>query len=170
MDQYRTSGVLDENTYHEISRFLLPRRHVLFIRIYAIVVGIFTVLMFISKNYPYTVLFLLITVLFAMGPMLLRKLYLHRTLKRMREIRAEPVRTETFFTLEGVTLRNPDSGKQAVLPYETIRSVAQTEHYFFLATKANQFTLVFKDCLAAEQLESFVPFLKEHCPRLKIMR
>ncbi len=170
MDQYRTSGVLDENTYREVSRFFLPRRHVLLIRIYAIVVAIFTVLMFFSKNYPYTVLLLLITLLFAMGPMLLQKLYLHRALKRIREIRAEPARMESFFTLEGITLRNPDSGKQAVLPYENIRGVAETEHYFFLNTKANQFTLVFKDCLIPEQMESFLPFLKERCPKLKIMR
>ncbi len=170
MDQYRTSGVLDENTYREVSRFLLSRKRVLFIRIYTIVVAIFTVLMFFSKNYPYTVLLLLTTLFCAMGPMLLRKLYLHRALKRMREIRAEPVRVETFFTLEGITLYNPDSGKQAVLPYENIRGVAETEHYFFLTTKANQFTLVFKDCLIPEQMESFLPFLKERCPKLKIMR
>jgi len=170
VDQYRTSGVLDENTYREISRFLLPRRYVLFIRIYAIVAAIFAVLMFFSKNYFYMVLLLLITILFAMGPMLLRKLYLHRTLKRMREVRAEPQCMEIFFTLEGVTLHNPDSGKQAVLPYETIRSAAETEHYFFLNTKANQFTLVFKDCLSPEQKSSFIPFMKEKCPGLKIMR
>jgi len=170
MDQYRTSGVLDENTYREVSRFFLPPRHVLFIRIYTIVVAFFTVLMFFSKNYFYTVQLLLIVILFAMGPMLLRKLYLRRTLKRMREIRAEPARMETFFTLEGVALRNSDSGKQAVLPYENIRGAAETEHYFFLNTKANQFTLVFKDCLTPEQMESFLPFLKERCPKLKIMR
>ncbi len=170
MDQYRTSGVWDENTYREISRFLLSRKRVLFIRIYTIVVAIFTVLMFFSKNYPYTVLLLLTTLFCAMGPMLLRKLYLHRALKRMREIRAEPVRGESFFTLEGITLRNPDSGKQAVLPYENIQGAAETEHYFLLNTKANQFALVFKDCLTPEQMESFLPFLKERCPKLKIMR
>ena len=33
-----------------------------------------------------------------------------------------------------------------------------------------QFFLVFKDCLTPEQQASFLSFLKEKCPKLKIMR
>ena len=170
MDQYRTSGVLDEDAYRETSWFWISRKRIWFIRIFAVIMGLFAILMMIVRDYLYVVLFLIFTVLFAMGPWLLRKLSLHRTLKRIHEVRAEPVRIETFFTVEGISLCNLSSEVRAVLPYENIRAAAETEHYFFLNTKANQFTLVFKNCLTPEQQASFLPFLKEKCPKLKIMR
>ena len=37
-------------------------------------------------------------------------------------------------------------------------------------TKSRQSLLVFKDCLTPERWESFRPFQKEKCPKLKVMR
>ena len=52
---------------------------------------------------------------------------------------------ETWFTEEGIAMHNLTDGAQLVLAYGSIRMVKETERYFYLLTKANQFTLVFKN-------------------------
>ena len=54
--------------------------------------------------------------------------------------------------------------------YENLSFAASTPNLFFVMSKSRQFFLVFKDCLTPEQQASFLSFLKEKCPKLKIMR
>ena len=171
MDQYRTSGVWDENAYREISRFAVSRSRIWFMRVFAAVMMLFTLFMLLAQNHAYTIFFAVFAVLFAIGPMLIRKRYLHGALKLLRETYPDGfVRMESFFTVDGLSLHNLNSGGQHVLPYGSIWQMRETEHYFFLRTRANQFTLIFKDCLTPEQQESLAPFLRERCPQLKILR
>ena len=170
MDQYRTSGVLDEGAYREISRVSLSPRYVWFIRIYAVVLALLGILMLIARKYHYTALFAVFTVLFALTPGFISRRRLSVTIKRLNEVEPKYIRTESFFTVDGVTLQNLTSGAQAHLSYGVIQRAVETPHYFCLLTKANQFVLVFKDCLTPEQLESFLPFLREQCPGLRVKK
>ena len=170
-NKYRTSGVIDEATYREISKLAVSRRRVWFARIFSVIMGLFTILMIIVRDYPYMVMFLVFTILFALLPMLITKRSIRTVLKRMAEAYPEGcVRIETFFSEEGIELHNLSNGGKGTLPYGTIQRVAETEHYFYLNTKANQFTLVFKELLTPEQMRSFLPFLREKCPDIKVVR
>ncbi len=51
MDQYRTSGVLDEDAYRETSWFWISRKRIWFIRIFAVIMGLFAILMMIVRDY-----------------------------------------------------------------------------------------------------------------------
>ena len=170
-NKYRTSGVLDEAAYREISKFSVGRGRVWFARIFSIVMGLFTILTLIVRDYPYMVLSLVFTVLFALLPMLITRLSIRTAVKRMAEAYPEGyVRIETFFTEEGIELHNLSNGGKGTLAYETIRRVAETERYFYIATKGNQFNLVFKNMLTSEQKRDFLPFLQSKCPDIKVVR
>ena len=84
MDQYRTSGVLDEAAYREISRVSLSPRYVWFIRIYAVVLALLGILMLIARKYHYTALFAVLTVLFALTPGFISRRRLSVTIKPER--------------------------------------------------------------------------------------
>ena len=47
------------------------------------------------------------------------------------------------------------------------RRVAETENLYIIFTKANQYMLVFKNCLDEAQRELFIAFLKENFPKLQ---
>ena len=171
MDPYRTTGLLDEAAYREISRFVISPKRIWLVRIYAIVLGVLGILMLLLKQYVFAGLFLVFAPLFALTPMLMRRNYLRGTMKFMRESYPEGfARIESFFTVEGLSLRNISSGAQAVLPYGVIRMAAETKRSFLLKTEANQFALIYKECLTPGQIDSFLPFLEEQCPKLKIKR
>lgn len=170
MDQYRTSGVLDENVYREITRFSLSPRYVWFLRVYMIVLGILGIIMLIAREYHYAALLAFFTVLFAFTPRIVSRRRLRTAIKRMNEVDPKCIRTESFFTVDGIALQNLTSNAQGHVSYEVLCRAVETEHYFSLFTKANQCVLVFKDCLTPEQLQSFLPDLKQRCPQVKIKK
>lgn len=171
MDQYRTSGILDKAAYRELNKFSVAPWRVWFSRIWSVLMGIFAVLMLIVQDYAYFALFFSFTILFALGPWIMRRRHLRSAFKVLDEAYPEGyVRLESFFTVDGVSLHNLSNGAQAMIPYESLKLVRETEHYFCVGTKARQSFTVFKDCLTPEQRESFLPFLKERCPGLKIKK
>ena len=114
---------------------------------------------------------LVFTVLFALLPTLITRLSIRTVVKRMAEAYPEGyVRVETYFSEEGIELHNLSNGGKGTLSYGAVQRVAETEHYFYLSTKANQFTLVFKEMLTPEQKQGFLPFLREKCPEIKVVR
>lgn len=170
-NKYRTSGILDENAYREIARFSVGRWRVWLFRVCSVLLGLLALFMLMVKEYHYMALFLVFTVFFSFAPMLMRKLYARSALKLIKETYPDGyVRMETLFNEEGVILRNLSSGGKGVLSYGILRQAAETEHYFYVSTKARQFTLVFKDMLTPEQKRDFLPFLQEKCPDIKVVR
>ena len=80
------------------------------------------------------------------------------------------IRYESFFTVDGAVLRNLTNHGETLLRYEAIAAAASTPNLFLIMGRSRQFLLVFKNCLTPEQQESFLPFLKERCPKLKVRR
>ena len=170
-NRYRTSGIIDETTYRELEKVYLSRRFVWGTRIAAVVIAVFALLMLIVRSYFYCVVFAAIAVLFFRWSGWVLKSYRDNAIKQLREsYPAGFMQLETWFTGESVAIHNLSSGGQLALPYGTLRRVAETERYFYLVTKGNQYTLVFKELLTLEQRQSFLPFLREKCPDIKEVR
>ena len=169
MNQYRTEGVLDEAALLEINRHFLPCQTLWAARIAAGSFAVFALLSLIAKNGFYTVVFALFAAFFALVPRYYTKKFTARSLALLKENSPDGTRRmESFFVSDGMMIRNRDTGGEICLLYPIFSRAVETEHYFFLITHAGQYCLVFKDCLTSEQNRSFLPFLKEKCPQLKV--
>ena len=170
-NKYRTSGVIDETTYRELGKVSLSHRFIWGTRITAVVTVIFALFMLIARKHFFCVIFAVLAVLFFRWPGWVINSYRDSAVKRLHE--AYPagfIQMETWFTEEGVAIHNLSDGGQLALPYGTLRRVAETERYFYLVTGGNQFTLVFKELLTPEQRGNILPFLREKCPDIKVVR
>ena len=171
MDQYRTTGVMDKVALQEVQKYLFRTRldWVRWIAV-AVIAGC-ALLALIARDWFDGGLYLFLAAFVFLFPRLIQRRYVKNQLARMRENSLEGVtRYESFFTVDGVVLRNHTIHGEVLMRYENLSFVASTPNLFFVMSKSRQFFLVFKDCLTPEQQKSFPPFLKEKCPKLKIMR
>lgn len=171
MDQYRTSGTMNEDTLREFSKYLLPPRSKWLVRTFILIFAAISALNYVGGNMVMAVIAALAVVVFLVEVPLLKRKMLRNNIARLREnYPGGSCRYESFFTVDGIHLHNLSNGGETLLRYEHFARVAETENVFFIISKMQQFFLVFKDCLTPEQRDSFLPFLKEKCPKLKIMR
>lgn len=171
MDQYRTAGVMDKAALREVGKYLF-RSRLDWVRWIAVaVIAVAALLAFIARDWFSGVLYSALTAFFFLYPRFLQNRYIRGQLNRMKESSPEGVaRYETFFTVDGAVLKNLTNHGEVLIRYESLALAASTPNLFFVMSKSRQFFLVFKDCLTPEQRESFLPFLKERCPKLKVMR
>ncbi len=171
MDQYRTSGTMDEGTLREFGKYLLPPRSKWLALLFIVLFCGSAALNFVGGNMILVVVCIIAALVFAVELPLLKRRLLRNNIARLRE--AYPsgfCRYESFFTAEGVQIHNLSNGGETLFRYEHFARAAETEHVFFVISRMQQFFVVFKDCLTPEQQKNFLPFLKEKCPKLKIMR
>ncbi len=171
MDQYRTSGTMNEDTLREFSKYMIPSRSKWLALLFVLCFGGAAALNFAGGNTVMTVICTLGVVVFLVEIPLLKRRFLRNNIARLRENYPDgSCRYESFFTIDGIQLHNLSNGGETLLRYESFAQAAETEHVYFIISRMRQFFLVFKDCLTPEQRESFLPFLKERCPKLKIRR
>ena len=171
MDQYRTSGTMNGDTLREFSKYFLPPRSKWMALMFILIFGAAAALNFMGGNTVMAVICTAAAVVFIVEVPLLKRKMLWNNIARLRENYPDgSCRYETFFTVDGVHIHNLSNGGESLLRYENFARAAETENVFFVISKMQQFFLVFKDCLTPEQQKSFLPFLKEKCPKLKIIR
>ena len=162
---------MNEDTLREFSKYLLPPRSKWLARIFVLLFAAIAVLNYVGGNIVMAVIAALAVVVFLVEVPLLKRRMLRNNINRLREnYPGGSCRYESFFTVDGIHLHNLSNSGETLLRYEHFARVAETENVFFIISKMQQFFLVFKDCLTPEQRDSFLPFLKEKCPKLKIMR
>lgn len=172
MDQYRTSGTLDEAAIKENAKIYVPTWYRWLTRAFCVFCFLFFLLFsLIGKNVVFSCFFLFGTVLFASYPTLLRRRYWKLTITRLTEqTGTSSFRLETFFNVDGLVVRNLETDGSVLLRYEDIAYLSESKHYFALMTRGQQFTLIFKDCLTDEQKKSFIHDMKQRCPKLKVRK
>lgn len=60
------------------------------------------------------------------------------------------------------------TGALAILGYVHLKKLVITEKYFSLFTKI-QFAVTFKEGMDQRQIDAFVPYIKMHCPGIKVI-
>ena len=171
MNQYRTAGVLDENALREISKYFIARWRKWIAWGAAVIFGVSALLALIAQDFVFVLVCALLAAFFVLAPKRFTKQFLKTNVARLQESYPSGARQmESYFDEEGVVILNRDNSGEGRLYYPTLAQAVETEHYFFLSSKANQFFLVFKDHLTPEQRDNFLPFLKEKCPKLKVVR
>lgn len=171
MDQYRTSGILNEAALHEIEKCLVPPHSKWLAGTFAVLYLLVAVLAVIMNNLAIIIFSPIFMFVFLAQPVFMKKRFSKVIRDRMKEVNPSgSYQYGSFFTADGVVLHNETMHGEVLLRYESLSSAASTPNFFFVMSKSQQFFLVFKNCLTPEQQESFLPFLKEKCPKLKIMR
>ena len=171
MEEYKTRGTVSEEVLRDVIPFLLSRRQ-------RLAPVLLTALSLAAAVLNYRVGSTLIgticavaAVLLLLWPGYLRRGLLKSICDRLREVYpGGRYQYESSFNEEGAALHNLTNDGRSFLAYRDFDRACETDRVFFLATKAGQFFLVFKDCLTQEQLRSFPGFLKERCPGLKVRR
>ena len=171
MERYRTSGVVDENALNEVQKYLISGKAKWVMRILAAVYVLFGLSAIIAARDVYAVMCLVLGVLLGILPRLVSRRLVKTNVARLKEAYPGGVRAmESYFDQDGLVVINRSGGENVHILYPAFNRVAETEHYFFLASKAGQFCLVYKNFLTSEERASFIPFLKEKCPKIKVMR
>ena len=169
-NRYRTSGVIDESTYPEINKAAFGRGSFRFIRVATVITGLLTLVSLIALETVSMSVFLVLTMLLIWWPKQAVKSSLDMAIKRLYEsYPAGYMQIETWFTDEGMAIHNLSDGGQVLLSYSVLQKVAETERYFYIATKANQFNLVFKSYLTSSEQKEFLSFLQQKCPDIKVV-
>ena len=174
MDQYRTSGVIDEAAMKEIIGIFIPTWYRWLTGTCCVLSLLMSLFMGIGvKKVGFACVFLFFSALLASYPALHRRRYLKMTLARTKEQTGSPslsLPMESFFNVEGLVVHNPKTDASALLRYDDIAFVRKSKRYFTVMTRGQQFSLVFKDCLTDEQQKSFMSDLKQRCPKIKVRR
>ena len=171
VDPYRTTGAMGETELREVRNYLYPSGFTWGARIFSVLIAVVALLPLIAKDWGSAALYSALAVFFVLFPNLVQRRYIKLQLSRMRENSPDGmIRYESFFTVDGAVLRNLTNHGETLLRYEAIAAAASTPNLFLIMSRSRQFLLVFKNCLTPEQQESFLPFLKERCPKLKVRR
>ena len=152
MEQYRTIGVMDKAALQEVQKYLFRSRldWVRWIAV-AVIAGC-ALLALIARDWFDGGLYLFLAAFVFLFPRLIQRRYVKNQLARMRENSLEGVtRYESFFTVDGVVLRNHTIHGEVLMRYENLSFVASTPNLFFVMSKSRQFFLVFKDCLTRSE-------------------
>lgn len=132
--------------------------------------GVIALVAMARREYVGAVLFLIIAACFAPTPGTRRTFCWRVTHRRLYES-SPGGHITSFFTEEGISVQNLTTAGQSMIRYGSIRRAAETEHYFLLRIKTGYwYTLVSKDCLTPEEQTAFLPFLREKCPKLKVIQ
>lgn len=174
MDQYRTSGVIDEAALKETIGIFIPRWYHWLTRTFCVLSLLMALFLGAgAKKIGFACFFLFFAALFASYPALHRRRYLKMSIVRMEEQTGSPslsLSIESFFNMDGLVVHNQKTDASALLSYDNIAFVRKSKHYFTVMTRGQQFSLIFKDCLTDEQKRNFMPDLKQRCPHIKIRK
>ena len=172
MDQYRTSGTLNEALIKETAKIYVPTWYRWLNRIFFVFCFLlFLLSSLVGKDVGMSCFSLLCMAIFASYPILLRRKHWKLTITRLTEQAGISLfRMESFFNVDGLVVHNLETDGSVLLRYDDIAFLSESKHCFALMTKGQQFTLVFKDCLTDEQKKNFIHDMKQRCPKLKVRK
>lgn len=170
--RFETTGVLDDAFFKENAKYLLSSKYYL----KRLILGILLTVLILAEVVWLSMPSMLIVLAIYWGmyyPLTL--LYQRRAakilIKRQREAYPDG-RCEIVAACveEGVRCENRTSGGTVVVDYAHLSTMALAKHAYILMSKASQFTVFFTDGLTEQEKTDLQAYLREKCPKLKIIR
>jgi len=174
---FKTTATIDESTFIELKKHLLPPRekmHYLITSIAAFALAFAGIAANItdginSPDYGFNPV-LLILIGIPIGIMM-PIMYFYRIKKviqinmdRFREAGYTKIEVVTSFADDKIELHNATTGASSSIKYSAICRFAETENTYTLFTKAEQFVVVNKASLIQEQTnDEFIGFIRKKC-------
>lgn len=165
---FETTGELNENTLKELGKHLsAPIQR--FYRIFFICVfSCAAVWMVVVQKGVFAGIFAVGALFMCAEHYAINKRYIKIIADRLREMNDTATATyTTSFGDDGVHSINHVSGGHAILQYQSLCRIAETEHFYALFTKAAQFVTVFKSGLNDGQRQELISYLKTKPTKIK---
>lgn len=168
MHCFETTGVIDETVTQEVYAHMLSKE-----RRYGLIgcIVVPAVLAIVCVMWSYETLG---AVAFTAAALITYYAYIVRrqgvqiSIARLREsYDSEEYRVTTWFDESGITTQNHVTNGVGSIRSAHYSRIVETKRLFILFTKANQITIVFKDCLDEAEQAAFISFLKGNFPNLQ---
>lgn len=169
MECFKTTGTLNESMVREVNTCMLSKEQ-RYTLIGCIIIFALLFMYCIARRYEIlgAVVFTSAIFLVYYYTYVLKKQSLKLNIARLREISgAEGYQMSTWFDHTGINIQNYMTNATSKIQAVHFRRVAETENLYIIFTKANQYMLVFKNCLDEAQRKLFIAFLKENFPNLQ---
>ena len=170
MDLFKTKTVINENTFRELKKYLIPRKQkivLLVADLLAVVLMIIAAMIF--QSYVFVVLLAVSILIYPLEYILLANRYVKMNIKRLQEsIHAKECEYTTSFNDTGFKLINHSTNAVVTIVYEDIARFVETQTYYAVFTKADQFGVVNKYALkGVDERDELKNYLKHRCKGIR---
>lgn len=169
MNLFETQSIINESTFKELKKYLMLRGfRIFFITFITLSACLFIVSALIRHYVLMTAMFILIIAVILDYIWTLNK-NVKVNMKRLQEtIHAKECVYTTSFSETGFKIINHVANATATIAYDDINRFIETENYYALFTKANQFGLVNKsDIDSTDKREELINYLKQSCKKIR---
>ena len=165
MNLFETKSIISENSIKELKLYLISSRQKI-PAILGVILSIYASIYFRSAFF-----IVLIFIFISIIPFSIKQ-NIKIIIKRIQETtNAREYECTTSFGDESLTMINHSTNGIINICYDNIHRFVETNNYYALFTKAEQFILVNKkDIEQAQKKEEFFSFIKSHCKNLKNTR
>ena len=138
-----------------------------FLKIFAIISAIFA-LICIPVSLKFSIFFAFLVLVFILEYFFSYKYFLQKKpFYNEGKYRINEYCYKVFFDETGAVVNNLSIGATVQLKYDAFVRIEEINNMYVLFTKANQYIIVFKDCLDNKQVNDFKTFIKERCKNIK---
>ena len=163
---FESTGTIDESTFRELRGDLLPVWYRRAVTAYEVIVLAATVISFLLRIYPLTMIALVMVVVVAIATWRGYRNVVRTNIKRMQETTgASYIRETVRFGDAAVEIENELTGAHASVPYEKFVRMREITDAYVLFTEALQIVPVSKSEL--EDCDAFLNFLGSKPTRIK---
>ena len=169
MDLWETKCVINEDTFRELKKYLMPTKQRLILLAAFLLAVCFFILGVLLRSYSLMGLMVLAMLALALEYILILNSYVKSNVRRMQEtVHARECAYTTSFSDAGFHIKNHLTNAQTTIAYEDIKRLVETTSYYVLFTKAEQFGLVNKSLINdSNQQEALRAYLKQHYPSIR---
>lgn len=172
MSSFETTGEIDKNILKEIKPYFISKKKKIVFACFLAVFNCVMLIDFIINNDQGRIWFAaILDIILIAEYFIILNTQLKIYNKRLKEtIGTDSVTYTTSFDEVGVNIKNHATNGSGNIKYSDVNRIVETRNTFMIITKANQFTLVFKECLKDAQKKEIIEFLKDKCKDIKLLK
>ena len=145
----------------EISKKIFSSGYKLLVHIIACIFLVLSILSLISNNGDvyYTIYFVALSIIIELILFFTQRHYININYNRLVEVvNNEGVYKYTYtFSDNGIKVENRSTGANCLIEYSSFTKCKESDHYFILVTKANQFVALSKNNIKIDDIRKFLP-------------
>lgn len=164
---FETTGIVNDELLKVLKKYLVPSKLKNFIKIMVIICALLGFISIFISRVLAGIFFLAAGIFIAEYFYAINKFYKIGMQRIEETIGKRETKYKVYFDEIGAIVNNLDTGAKGHMKYDLFVRIVETHDVYAIFTKANQFFIIFKDCLEEGQGNEFKKFIKEKCQNLK---